>query len=126
MKTISQKIFNFGGLGSKVNAIVKAHPSDFVNVILWSHCPELTNAILGVKRTRSSWVHTRNTEKSVSSTNGTPPNWTPLSTVLSVELKQLLLSAWPEELFETRNHHGEVIVGVEARVCLQKNDNNIF
>lgn len=71
-------------------------------------------------------MHTTNTQKSISSTTGTPPNATPLSTVLSVEVKQLLLSWMPEgEVpFESsrshRSHHGEDIAGVEPAVSLQR------
>lgn len=71
-------------------------------------------------------MHTTNTQKSISSTTGTPPNGTPLSTVLSVEVKQLLLSRAPEgEVpFETSrihcSHHREDIAGVEPAVCLQR------
>lgn len=71
-------------------------------------------------------TRTRKTQKSSSSTTGTPPNLTPFSTVLCVELKQLLLSIKGVGVlpFPTPrghcSHHMEDITGVDPAARLQR------
>lgn len=77
-------------------------------------------------RQEDGQTHTRKTEKSSSSTTGTPPKGTPLRTVVCVALKQVLLSEKLEgevPFLSPRihcSHHREAITGVEPAVCLQR------